>query len=284
MASQFSFADPPLVVGVVHLPPLPGSVRGGPATDFARTLEAARRDAATWAEGGAAALIVENFGDVPFAPGRVGPETVAAMALATRAVIDETGLTVGVNVLRNDVESAVAIAACTGAAFVRANVYAGVAVTDQGIISGDPRAVQELIRRLGAPVAVWADIDVKHAAPLAPRPIGDLAEDAVARGLATATIVSGRATGQATSTGDLAAVRQTVPATPLYVGSGVTPAQLDDLLRWADGVIVGTAAKHDGLVGNAVDLRRVQELIETARTARERAGSLSSHTAKGVTA
>ena len=101
----------------------------------------------------------------------------------------------GVNVLRNDVEAAVAIAALAGGRFVRANVYAGAAVTDQGLIEGRADAVQALIRRLDTPISVWADVDVKHAAPLSPRPIGELAEDAVERGLAAAVIVSGAGTG-----------------------------------------------------------------------------------------
>jgi len=267
-----SAAYTPLVVGVVHLPPLPGSARGSAARDFAALMDDVRRDAAAWAEGGAPALIVENFGDVPFMRGRVGAETVAAMTLAANAITAETGIPIGINVLRNDVESAVAIAALTGAAFVRANVYAGVAVTDQGVISGDPRAVQALIKRLGADVSIWADVDVKHAAPLAPRPLADQAEDAVERGLAGAVIVSGRATGQATAVADLEAVRRAVPTTPLYVGSGATADQMHALLRWADGVIVGTAAKRDGNVANPVDPDRVRALIAAAQSVRQQIG------------
>ncbi len=265
-------ATTPLLVGVVHLPPLPGSARGSAARDFAALMDDVRRDAAAWAEGGAPALIVENFGDVPFMRGRVGAETVAAMTLAANVIAAETGIPIGINVLRNDVESAVAIAALTGATFVRANVYAGVAVTDQGVISGDPRAVQALIRRLGADVSVWADVDVKHAAPLAPRPLADQAEDAVERGLAGAVIVSGRATGQATAVADLEAVRRAVPTTPLYVGSGATADQMNSLLRWADGVIVGTAAKRDSNVANPVDPTRVRALVDAAQSARDQIG------------
>ena len=124
------------VVGVIHLPALPGTVRGGTAADLAAILERAKRDADTYAIGGVDALIVENFGDVPFTKRSVSAYTVAAMTLATDLVRAETGLPVGVNVLRNDVESAVSIAAATGAVFVRANVYVGAAVTDQGLIEG----------------------------------------------------------------------------------------------------------------------------------------------------
>lgn len=258
------------IVGVVHLPPLPGSARGPSATELHRILDHARRDAAAWAAGGADALIVENFGDVPFRKDHVGVETVAAMTLALAAVIAEAGLPAGVNVLRNDAEAAVGIAAATGARFVRVNVYVGAAMTDQGVIEGRAEAVQTLIRRLGADIAVWADVDVKHAAPLAPRPLGEQAEDAVARGLARAIIVSGKGTGQPTDPADLRAVRAAMPETPIYIGSGATIETMPTLLSIADGAIVGTAAKVDGMLGNPVDPERVRLLVAAAKTVSDR--------------
>jgi uncharacterized protein len=253
------------IVGVIHLPPLPGSARGPSARQMVAILDAVRRDAAAWASGGANALIVENFGDVPFHKGAVGPETISAMTLAVSLAGAESGLPVGVNVLRNDVEAAVAIAALTGGRFVRANVYAGAAVTDQGLIEGRADAVQALIRRLDAPISVWADVDVKHAAPLAARPISELAEDAVERGLAAAVIVSGAGTGRPTDPADLRVVRAVLPGTPIYVGSGATEATLPSLLAVADGAIVGTAAKVDGIIGNHVDPNRVRALVAAVR-------------------
>lgn len=257
----------PRVVGVVHLAPLPGSARGGAASDLSTVIERARFDAAAYAAGGADALIVENFGDTPFSAGAVGPHVVAAMTLAVAAVRAETGLPVGVNVLRNDVLSAVAVAAMAGGSFVRANVYVGAAVTDQGVIEGEAEAVQLLIRRLDAPIAVWADVDVKHATPLAARPLADVAADAVERGLAEAVVVTGRGTGQPAALHDLAQVRAALPTTPLYVGSGVTAEQLVAVLPRADGVIVGTAAKRDGIVSNRVDRERVRAIVLAARDA-----------------
>ncbi len=254
----------PRVVGVIHLPPLPGSARGGSASGLPVLLDHARRDADAYAEAGAGALIVENFGDVPFAKDSVAPSTIAAMALAVAAVRDATGLPVGVNVLRNDVLGAVSVAAMAGGSFVRANVYVGAALTDQGIIEGRAEEVQALIRRLGAPLAVWADVDVKHAVPLAARPLGDLAADAVERGLASAVIVTGRATGEPASLADLQAMAIAVPATPLYVGSGVNAESVGRLLTVATGIIVGTAAKREGLLANPVDPERVRAIVRAA--------------------
>ena len=257
----------PRIVGVIHLPALPGTPRGGDASDIARIIEFARREAAAWAGGGADAVMVENFHDVPFHKGPVGPETIAAMTLAVAAVMQESGLPTGVNVLRNDVEAAAAIAAMTGASFVRANVYVGAAVTDQGLIEGHADMVQALIKRLAAPIAVWADVDVKHAAQLAPRSLGELAEDAVKRGLAGALVVTGAGTGHPTSLEDLRAVRSAMPGTPVFVGSGANPATLPALLEVADGAIVGSAAKPNADPANPVDVHLVKELTQAARNA-----------------
>lgn len=254
----------PRVVGVIHLAPLPGSARGGAAADLAGLLDGACRDAEAWAAGGAEALIVENFGDAPFRKDAVEPHVVAAMTVAVLRVRAVSGLPVGVNVLRNDVLSAVSIAAMAGGAFVRANVYVGAALTDQGMIEGRAAEVQDLVRRLAAPVSVWADVDVKHAAPIAPRPLGALAEDAVERGLASAVIVTGRATGQPASLDDLRSVREALPGTPLYVGSGASTETIPTLLSVADGVIVGTAAKVDGVLANPVDPERVRAMVTAA--------------------
>lgn len=252
------------IVGVIHLPALPGSARGGPSSALDGILDGARRDAEAYAAGGAAAVIVENFGDAPFVKENVAPATVAAMTRVVDAVRVSAGLPVGVNVLRNDVLSAVSVAAMAGGSVVRANVYVGAAVTDQGLIEGRAAEVQQLIASLAAPISVWADIDVKHAAPLAPRPIGQLAEDAVVRGLAQAVIVTGKATGSSASKADLAQVRASLPNTPVYAGSGVTTESISSVMAIADGAIVGTGAKYDGIVTNAVDVARVRALVSAA--------------------
>lgn len=267
---------PPRVVGVVHLAPLPGTARGGSSRDLPVVIDRARSDAAAYAAGGVDALIVENFGDVPFSAGAVAPQVVAAMTLAVVGVRSETDLPVGVNVLRNDTLAAVAIAAMAGGSFVRANVYVGAAVTDQGVIEGRAEEIQLLIRRLDAPVTVWADVDVKHAAPLAPRPLAEIAADAVVRGLAGAVVVTGRGTGQPVALNDLAEVRAAVPTTSLFVGSGVTADRLASLLPSADGVIVGTAAKRDGVVSNPVDVQRVRAVVGAAREAAARGQTAAS--------
>lgn len=249
----------PLLIGVVHLGATPGAPRFG--GDVARLLDAARRDASALAAGGADALCVENFGDAPFHAERVPPETVAAMAMAVELVRAEVGvLPVGVNVLRNDARAALGLCAATGAAFLRVNVHVGAMVTDQGLVEGRAAETLRERARLCPGALLLADVHVKHAAPLVPRPIEEAAAEALSRGLADALIVSGPRTGAAPDPGELARVREHAPPAPLLVGSGLEPGNAAALLRVADGALVGTALKRDGRVQAPVDLERVRRL------------------------
>jgi membrane complex biogenesis BtpA family protein len=252
------------LIGMVHLKPLPGSPRW--AGSMEQVIEAAVADARTLLDGGMDALLVENYGDVPFAAGRVEPATAAAMAVAVAEVRRAaSGVPVGVNVLRSDGRSALAVAAAAGAGFIRVNVHAGAVVADQGIVQSDAYQVLRDRRLLDAAVQIFADVRVKHAVPLAAVDLEHEAWELVHRGLADALVVSGKATGEPTAIGDLERVRSAVPSVPVLVGSGVTPDTVAKLLAIADAVIVGTSVKREADVGKPVDLARVRALVDAAR-------------------
>jgi membrane complex biogenesis BtpA family protein len=251
--------DLPLLVGVVHLVPLPGApAYGGSITDV---LDAAERDARALRSGGADALIVENSGDAPFFATDVPPETIAALALAIARVRGvEPDAPVGVNVLRNDARAALGLCAATGASFVRVNVHCGAAVTDQGLVVGEAAATVRERARLAPWVQILADVHVKHAQPLAGGSLADAARDTFRRGRADALIVSGRATGQGTEAADVECVRDAVPEAPVLVGSGLDLSNAPLHARRASGAIVGTALKFAGDVSAPVDAQRVRAL------------------------
>jgi membrane complex biogenesis BtpA family protein len=255
----------PRLVGVLHLPALPGSPRF--AGDLAAISGAAGVEAAALEAAGFDGVIVENFGDAPFFPGRVDAVTVAAMtacALAVRAAAP--GLALGINVLRNDAESALAIAACSGAALVRVNVHSGARVTDQGVVEGRAHATLRLRRALDAGhVRLLCDVDVKHSAPLAARPIEEEAEEVAARGLADAVLVTGTGTGRGVATADLERVVRAVHV-PVLVASGATAETLPSL-RAAHGVIVGTALRRSGRAGDPVDAEMARRFADAFRRA-----------------
>ena len=254
------------VIGMVHLRALPGSPRWAGSMDA--LIGAALDDARALAEGGVDAVLVENHGDMPFAPARVDAAAVAAMAVAVHEVRAAVPLPVGVNVLKSDGLSALAVATAAGARFVRVNVHVGAVVADQGLLVSTSYESLRYRRLLGADVQIWADVQAKHGVPLAPVPIELEARDAVSRGLADALVVSGVATGEPTPLADLKRVRGAVPGTPLLVGSGASAETVAELLSIADGVIVGTGVKRDGVLANPVDVRRVRRLVDAARGAR----------------
>lgn len=253
------------VIGVVHLAPLPGAPRWG--GDFAALVAAARADLLALAEGGVDAAIIENFGDIPFRAGAVDPETVAAIARVVTELRPLTALPLGVNVLRNDAAAALAVAAvCAGpGSFIRVNVHSGAMLTDQGIIEGHADQTLRRRRELGVPVAILADVLVKHAAPLGPQTIEEAARDAAERGLADALIVTGSGTGEATDMDDVRRVRAILPEMPILVGSGVTAETARDTFALADGAIVGTSFKVDGKTTAPVDVERVRRFVTAAK-------------------
>lgn len=248
------------VIGMVHIPPLPGAPRYG--GDFLAVRDAVLRDAEALVEGGIHGLLLENFGDVPFWPRRVPAATVACMSALAVEIKRQFNVPLGVNVLRNDGQSALAIAAAVGARFIRVNVLCGARVSDQGILEG---IAAELLRdrvALGAAaVKLLADVNVKHSAPLALRPVEEEAEELVQRGGADGLIVSGAATGKPADPEELRRVRLAAQGAPVLVGSGLTADNVTEYLDFADGFIVGTFLKRNGIVTQPVDPQRVKDFM-----------------------
>lgn len=244
------------VFGMVHLLPLPGSPGWG--REIERVAEAARRDAQALMRGGCDGIVFENFGDRPFGK-TASQETVAAMTRVIADVMRTVTPPFGVNVLRNDAHAALAIAAATGASFIRVNVHTGVMFTDQGILEGDAAATLRLRAVLAPHVAIFADHMVKHAVPPPGVDRVQSAKDLRLRGLADAIVVSGIETGAAVDLERLREVRGAVDA-PILLGSGVT-GENAHLYGLADGAIVGTAVKESGDVDAPVDAARVERLI-----------------------
>jgi len=248
----------PALFGMVHLRALPGAPLFGGSLD--EVIEAALADARALAEGGVDGYVVENFGDRPFFKNRVEAETIAAMTRVVAELARAVALPFGVNVLRNDARAALAVAAATGAAFIRVNVHAGAVVADQGIIEGEAAATMRLRAALCPNVVVFADHMVKHAVPLAAVDELQSARELLLRALADAIVVSGIETGAPADPARLRRLREAMPDVPLVVGSGLTAenaAQFAD----ADAAIAGTSVKRDVAVEAPVDRERVARLV-----------------------
>lgn len=251
---------------MVHLGALPGAPGFDGDRDALR--DAMVRDAARLEAGGVDALMLENFGDAPFYADDVPKHVVASMAALATDLRRETDLPFGVNVLRNDAEASVSVAAAADADFVRVNVHSGARLTDQGVVTGEAADTVRLRERLGADVSVLADVDVKHSAALAERPLGEEVAELVERGWADGLVASGAGTGHETDRDHLetvVAARDDLGSdAPVFVGSGVTQRTAESTLDLADGVIVGTALKENEETTAPVDEERVRALVDAA--------------------
>lgn len=248
------------VIGVVHLLPLPLSPRW--QGSLQAVVDRAEQEAVALASGGVHGILVENFFDAPFTKGSVDPAVVSAMSLVLQRLQTLVTLPLGVNVLRNDARSALAIAACSGAQFIRVNVLTGVMATDQGLIEGCAYDLLRYRQQIGCDVKILADVLVKHARPLGCPNLTTAVQDTLQRGLADGVILSGWATGHPPSREDLELAKAAAGKAPVLIGSGADWENIGSLISVVDGVIVASSLKRHGDVNQPIDPVRVSQFIE----------------------
>lgn len=258
----------PELVGVIHLPALPGAPSH--RAPMHEILQGVRADAVALVAAGFDSVVVENFGDAPFFKDNVPKVTVAAMTAACLAVRDAApALGLIVNVLRNDADAALAVAAVTGARAIRVNIHTGARVADQGLIEGRAAETLRTRRSLGVSTSVWADVDVKHSAALADYPLDQDVHDLVYRGGAEVVIASGSGTGVLPDEDKLRDIATLVRGAGARVGlgSGATIETLPMLARYIDVLIVGSALREGGRAGGGISLSLAAEFADAFRVA-----------------
>lgn len=251
------------LIGMIHVGALPGSpVAGAP---LERVVETAVAEARAYRDCGYTALLIENMHDRPYLKGAVGPEVTAAMAVVGREVRREVPLPLGVQVLAGANREALAVALACGATFVRVEGFVYAHVADEGLIESDAGALLRYRRAIGAePVRIFADVKKKHSAHALTADV-DVAETARSAEffLADGVIVTGPSTARSADPAEVDAVTMVVDI-PVLVGSGLTPANLPDYAL-ADGFIVGSFVKRDGVWSNPLDGERAQAVASAFR-------------------
>lgn len=261
--------DKPLI-GMIHVRALPGTPFAKGTLD--ETIDKAAEEAETLFDLGFDALCIENMHDRPYLLTEVGPEIVAAMTavgIAVRSAAPSAPM--GVQILAGANTSALAVALAVDAQFIRAENFVFAHVADEGLMPTASAAV--LLRerkRIGTEhVAIFTDIKKKHSAHAI---TGDVTLAQTAHGAdffaSDGLIVTGSATGAPASAADLIEARQAAPDLPLLVGSGATPDNIAEMFEHADGVIVGSSIKVDGLWSNEIDPARSAAVVEAANSAR----------------
>jgi membrane complex biogenesis BtpA family protein len=263
MVGEDALFDGKPILGMIHLPALPTA----PAHDrrMEELIAFARAEASVLESAGLDGAVVENAGDAPFFRGRVPPVTVAAMTAIVAEVKRASSMRIGVNILRNSCEEALAVAFATGADFIRCNVVIGAYVTDQGIIQGRAAELARLRAALERRVAVFGDVHVKHAHPLFDVPIEHAARDLAERGGVDAVIVSGPRSPDPPSFERLELVSDAIDL-PVIVGSGLELANVVDFYERSDGVLLGEVDfKMDRRWGGASDKNAYARAVALCR-------------------
>ena len=256
------FPGPKPIIGVIHLPPLPGYPT---SPGLAAVIEKALRDLAALETGGAAGALVENEEDRPHRV-EASRETIAVMTRVTRElVLAARRVVVGAEILLNDPRASLAVASAAGACFIRTDYFVDRMTRPEygGEMAIDPAGLLAYRRQIGADdVLILADIQVKYAAMIEPRSIGQSAKAAGHAG-ADAIVVTGALTGAAPRAADVREATEVGAGCPVLIGSGLAIDNAADLLSVADGALVGTSLKR----GPSIDPVIVQTLVDIARRA-----------------
>ncbi|HSE18069.1 MAG TPA: BtpA/SgcQ family protein [Pyrinomonadaceae bacterium] len=262
MTSLFASSKP--VIGVIHVGALPGTPRS--SQSVAELVRMSRNEARVYRESGVDGVIIENMHDVPYLKGAVGPEIVAAMTAIGLEVKSECRLPVGIQILAGANIEAMAVAHAAGLDFIRAEGYAYAHVADEGIIEASAAKLLRYRKMIGAErVQVWTDVKKKHSAHAitADVSLGQTAETVEFMG-ADCVIVTGSVTGEAPQASDVKEAK-THCHLPVFLGSGISEANIDQFHNEADGFIIGSAFKVDGLWSNTVDPSRVTRFVNKLR-------------------
>lgn len=264
---QSLFGKPKAIIAMAHFPALPGQPLHDTAAGIDGILEAVGRDVDVLRASAVDGILFCNENDRPYRL-HAGPEQVATMTRVITELRGSIGKPFGVDVLWDPL-AAVSIARATGALFVR-EVFSGAYAGDFGLWPTDPAAAVDLRRRIdGGDIRLFFNITAEFAAPIAPRPIGIVARGAVFSSLADAICVSGAVTGSAADVTAIQDAKAAVGDTAVLANTGVRPDTIGAFLSMADGAIVGTALKYEGITWNAVDPARVTALLAAAEASGE---------------
>jgi hypothetical protein len=254
------------VIAMVHFGALPGSPLYDAEAGIEGLVDGIRNDLRALQVAGVDAVMFGNENDRPY-EFKVDTASTATMAYAIGQVKREITVPFGVNVLW-DPMSSVALAAATGASFVR-EILTGTYASDMGPWTPNAGAAMRYRDRLGRQdLALLDNISAEFAYSLDQRSLPDRARSAVFSSIPDAILVSGIITGEAAALSELEAVKKVLPDTPVLANTGVKHASVADVLKVADGCIVGTALKVDGNTWNPVDPERAKEFMRLARAAR----------------
>jgi len=251
------------IVGMIHLPSLPGAANAGDWS-IERIIELACGDARALADGGMDAILLQNAQDHP--PRKTVPAaTIAAYAVVAAAVRRVTELPIGISVLKSDPAASFAIAIAADARFVRLKTYVGAEIGAEGLVEGCAAEAVRLRREVGAEhrIEIWADAIQPTSKPVGGASVADLASWCVDFGQADRVVVTGVNLAESIQFVEQARSRVAVP---VILGGGADEANAERALAASDGLIIGRFLRGGSLAGS-ISPSRVRAVVAAARPA-----------------
>jgi membrane complex biogenesis BtpA family protein len=248
------------VIGMIHVAALPGTPKY--AGDVNPIIEKAKNEAALYNSLGVQMLMIENMHDTPYLNRNVGPEVTALMSIILYELRSNFELPIGIQILAGANKDAVAAAYSSGAQFIRAEGFVFSHVADEGLFNSDAGELLRYRKSIGAEdVLIFTDIKKKHSSHSITADT-DIVETAKAAEffMSDGVIITGGSTGKEPSLEEIRQVKYSVNI-PVLAGSGITANNVKDYMEHCDALIIGSYFKEDGKWYNAIDAKRVEQLM-----------------------
>lgn len=243
------------LVGVIHLPPLPGAVNYRDL-DLRKIAEIAAKDARTLIKCGFTHVMIQDGNDFP-QPTKANIATVASLSAIGMKVREAIDNPLGVIVGHNDGPASVAISKAIGANFIRVKVLVGVASGPNGWIEGCSVEVGSMKRLLESDVEIWADANEPTSHPLVSDKVWATHQALGFGGARNIIITSDQ--GAEFAIKEIEVVKSKVSRQADYiVGGRVTLETISLVLAKADGAIIGSAISKAGSSETFIDVRRAE--------------------------
>ena len=229
-------------------------------------IEWVRKDFLALQNGGVDAVMFSNEFSLPYLT-KVKTVTTASMARVIGELMPDIRIPFGVNVLWDPIAS-LDLAVSVGAKFIR-EIFSGVYASDFGLWDTNCGEVIRHQHAIGAQnVKLLFNIVPEAARYLGDRDIVDIAISTVFNHRPDALCVSGLTAGAETDAQTLKLVKEAVPETVVFANTGVRLQNVAEQLSIADGAVVGTTFKVDGVFENYVDEKRVKKFMEVVKSIR----------------
>lgn len=251
--------QPKEIIGMIHLKAMPTSPKNEHTIE--EIIQFAKMDLATLQKAGITKAIVENVFDTPYVT-ELNLELIVAYTHIFTVLQQEAQIELGVNLHATSGVEEMVIATLCGASFIRAESFVEPRSTMSGYLKPMAANLMRKKKELGSDVKIFADVNVKESRAVINQSIDVSIAESLAAG-ADAIIVTGLATGKPPSEEEVKALKQLVGDKPLLLGSGINESNAKTLFKYADGAIIGSSIKEDGIIENKVSLERTENLLRS---------------------